>query len=147
MFRFAARTMFLTSTIANRHRNSPREAKGGRQKESDHFFSFLVTFWSLYLRLLSLFFLSLFCQTPFARNPFAARHRNSPATSNRKTFRAHATRGQSRKSLPHSRQEGGLKSRPGILVASLVGPGLHRIGPKAKEKQTTIRHFLPRTSH
>ena len=33
-------------------------AKGGRQKEFDHFFRFLVTFWSL--------FSSLFCHTPFA---------------------------------------------------------------------------------
>ena len=47
-------------------------AEGGRQKEFDHFFSFLgallVAFWSLFLMLLS-FFSSLFsplvCQTPF----------------------------------------------------------------------------------
>ena len=43
-------------------------AKGGRQKEFDHFFVFgtlLVTFRSLFLTLLSPFS-SLFCQTPFA---------------------------------------------------------------------------------
>ena len=44
-------------------------AKGGRQKEFDHFFfvfgTLSVTFWSLILTLLSLF-LSLFCQIPFA---------------------------------------------------------------------------------
>ena len=47
---------------------SQSAAKGGRQKESDHFFRFWgssVTFWSLFLMLLSLF-ASLFCQTPFA---------------------------------------------------------------------------------
>ena len=38
-------------------------AKGGRQKEFDHFFSFSGHFWSLFLMLLSLFW-SLFCQTP-----------------------------------------------------------------------------------
>ena len=53
--------------------NSPKvifqgAAKGGQQKEFSHFFIFgtlLVTFWSLFLTLLSLFS-SLFCQTPFA---------------------------------------------------------------------------------
>ena len=40
-------------------------AKGGRQKKFDHFFSFSVTFWSLFLSLLSLFS-STVCQTPFA---------------------------------------------------------------------------------
>ena len=46
-------------------RKSQGAAKIGRQKEFDHFFPFLVTFWSLSLTLLSLFS-SLFCQTPFA---------------------------------------------------------------------------------
>ena len=40
-------------------------AKGGRQKEFDHFFSFSGRFRSLFLMLLSLFS-SLFCQAPFA---------------------------------------------------------------------------------
>ena len=46
-------------------------AKRGRRKEFDHFFRFRDSFghfWSLFLRILSLFS-SLFCQTPFAGLP------------------------------------------------------------------------------
>ena len=55
-------TTQLTVTLPALHQGA---AKGVRQKEFDHFFSFSGRFRSLFLMLLSLFS-SLFCQTPFA---------------------------------------------------------------------------------
>ena len=114
-------------------------ATGGRQKEFDHFVSILVTFWSPFLTLLSLFS-SLFCQTPFAglllrqgENRFARHFHMVPAISRRPKICQKLHFQNQRAPRPHQLKDGPLKNHPKLASDFCETRPLEQTAPLQKE--------------